>query len=137
MRRTRAGCAWLQGTHTAAGEIVARAMTGHMTQAMTDHYRHVTLAEKSAALVAALGPLGTAVGVPVGVPVGEDRKHTPTGDGHGGVMSGWMPVVGAPETGSKGAQPLGVTACRPSRESSQSEDSLPALVDGEGAHRAM
>lgn len=49
----------------AAGEIVARAMTGHMTQAMTEHYSHVTLAEKAKALESALGALPGAVGMGV------------------------------------------------------------------------
>lgn len=63
----------------AAGEIVARAMTGHMTQAMTEHYSHVTLAEKSKALEAALGPLGTGVlGLPVGVDVENPNNSAET-----------------------------------------------------------
>jgi integrase len=41
----------------AAGEIVTRAMTGHMTPAMTEHYSQVTLAEKTKALENALGAL--------------------------------------------------------------------------------
>lgn len=43
----------------AAGEIVARSMTGHTTTAMTEHYSHVTLEEKNRALTVALGLLGT------------------------------------------------------------------------------
>lgn len=39
----------------AAGDIVARAMTGHSTEAMTEHYSHVTLGEKAKAIDAALG----------------------------------------------------------------------------------
>jgi integrase len=39
----------------AAGDIVARAMTGHSTEAMTEHYSHVTLGEKAKAVDAALG----------------------------------------------------------------------------------
>lgn len=42
----------------AAGEIVARSMTGHTTTAMTEHYSHVTLEEKNKAVSAALGLLG-------------------------------------------------------------------------------
>jgi hypothetical protein len=45
----------------AAGEIVTRAMTGHATAAMTEHYSHVSIAEKAKALNAALGSvLGSA-----------------------------------------------------------------------------
>jgi len=44
----------------AAGEIVARAMTGHATTEMTAHYSHVTLKEKSTAIIAALGTLTAA-----------------------------------------------------------------------------
>jgi integrase len=44
----------------AAGEIVARSMTGHTTTAMTEHYSHVTLEEKNRALSVALGLLETA-----------------------------------------------------------------------------
>ena len=33
-----------------AGEIVARSITGHVTQAMTEHYSHVDRAEKLAAV---------------------------------------------------------------------------------------
>ena len=43
----------------AAGEIVARSMTGHTTTAMTEHYSHVTIEEKNRALTVALGLLGT------------------------------------------------------------------------------
>ena len=39
----------------AAGDIVARAMTGHSTEAMTEHYSHVTLEEKTRALGKVLG----------------------------------------------------------------------------------
>lgn len=42
----------------AAGDIVARSMTGHTTTAMTEHYSHVTLEEKNKAVSAALGLLG-------------------------------------------------------------------------------
>ena len=42
----------------AAGDIVARSMTGHTTIAMTEHYSHVTLEEKNKAIAAALGLLG-------------------------------------------------------------------------------
>lgn len=41
----------------AAGEIVARAMTGHTTTEMTEHYSHVSLAEKHRAVSAALGAI--------------------------------------------------------------------------------
>lgn len=41
----------------AAGDIVARSMTGHTTTAMTEHYSHVTLEEKNSALTKALGLL--------------------------------------------------------------------------------
>ena len=41
----------------AAGEIVARAMTGHATAEMTEHYSHVSLDEKHKALDAAMGSL--------------------------------------------------------------------------------
>ncbi len=47
-----------------AGEIAARAITGHATQAMTEHYSDVTVDEKHLAQQRALGGL---VGVPVGV----------------------------------------------------------------------
>lgn len=53
-------------------------MTGHMTQAMTEHYSHVTLAEKSKALEAAPGPLGTVLGVPVGVDVENPNSSAET-----------------------------------------------------------
>ncbi|MCC7069911.1 MAG: site-specific integrase [Deltaproteobacteria bacterium] len=43
----------------AAGDIVARSMTGHTTTAMTEHYSHVTLEEKNKAVAKALGLLGT------------------------------------------------------------------------------
>ena len=33
-----------------AGEIVARSITGHVTQAMTEHYSHVDTKEKLAAV---------------------------------------------------------------------------------------
>ena len=39
----------------AAGDIVARAMTGHSTEAMTEHYSHVTLEEKTRAITKVLG----------------------------------------------------------------------------------
>lgn len=39
----------------AAGDIVARSMTGHSTMEMTEHYSHVTLEEKNKAVVKALG----------------------------------------------------------------------------------
>ncbi len=41
----------------ASGDIVARAVTGHATQAMTEHYSHVTAVEKLSAQGAALGDL--------------------------------------------------------------------------------
>jgi integrase len=47
----------------AAGEIVTRAMTGHATAAMTEHYSDVTLDEKMTALTSAMGPL---LGPPAG-----------------------------------------------------------------------
>jgi len=40
-----------------AGEIAARAITGHATQAMTEHYSEVTIAEKLEAGSVAFGPL--------------------------------------------------------------------------------
>ncbi|MBI1948613.1 MAG: site-specific integrase [Deltaproteobacteria bacterium] len=39
----------------AAGDIVARSMTGHTTMEMTEHYSHVTLEEKNKAVAKALG----------------------------------------------------------------------------------
>ncbi len=41
----------------AAGDIVARSMTGHTTSAMTEHYSHVTHEEKARAINNALGLL--------------------------------------------------------------------------------
>lgn len=48
----------------AAGEIVARSMTGHTSTAMTEHYSHVTLDEKNKAIAEALGLLGPRDGSP-------------------------------------------------------------------------
>lgn len=42
-------------TRRAAGDIVARSMTGHVTEAMTEHYSHVGLLEKEEAVARALG----------------------------------------------------------------------------------
>ncbi len=45
-------------TRQAAGDIVARSMTGHTTSEMTEHYSEVTIEEKSTALLTALGLVG-------------------------------------------------------------------------------
>jgi hypothetical protein len=42
-----------------AGEIAARAMVGHSTSEMTEHYSDVTVQEKRAAVAAAFGPMAT------------------------------------------------------------------------------
>jgi len=48
----------------AAGEIAARAITGHATQAMTEHYSDVTAAEKHRAGRAAFGDIIEIASVP-------------------------------------------------------------------------
>ena len=66
----------------AAGEIVARAMTGHTTTEMTEHYSFVSLDEKAKAVSAALGSVVVKSGA-AGVPLlGLDQKQAnPSGPG--------------------------------------------------------
>lgn len=76
MRRTFNNLARL-----AAGDIVARAMTGHATTAMTMHYSHVSLDEKHKALDAAMGSLpvrSTAQVLGLSVGVEPNSASTPT-----------------------------------------------------------
>lgn len=56
------------------GEVV-RSMTGHVTQRMTEHYSHVEVGEKRAALVRALSPVTTTqVGTEVGTGTSGEKK---------------------------------------------------------------
>lgn len=64
----------------AAGEIVARAMTGHATTAMTEHYSHVSLDEKHKALDAALGSLPN--------PQGDTKREAPPREVLGSAVGG-------------------------------------------------
>lgn len=60
----------------ADGQVV-RAITGHTTEAMTEHYSHIALAEKRAALESL--PVGTLVGTPAPEKKRPAGAATPTG----------------------------------------------------------
>lgn len=95
--------------------VVQRAITGHVTDAMAEHYDHVTLAEKKAAVgrvVALVRPdVGAAVGATVGPAVGSATRST------GGIVSTDSPVSRDERVGSADATHAVVGTPSPSASS--------------------
>ena len=92
--------------------VVQRAITGHVTDAMAEHYDHVTLAEKKAAVgrvVALVRPdVGAAVGATVGPAVGSATRS------NGGIVSTDSPVSRDERVGSADAPHAVVGTSSPS-----------------------
>jgi integrase len=64
----------------AAGDIVARAMTGHSTPEMTEHYSHVTLEEKAKAVDVALSRALTPSTRKLGAATGDSAFSPPVAE---------------------------------------------------------